>query len=254
MTSVLHPLAELGVIVVAAGRGERLGAGQPKAFITFAGRTLLEHAIHAITALPHPGQLVVVIPESHAPETLSMVDDIVPPGSPWQVSVVPGGRERHESVRFGLAALTDSIRTVLVHDAARPLTPPDVFERVIAEVHRVGNAVIPVVPITDTIKRVVDGTVSETVDRTTLFAAQTPQGFPREILEAAHHSAQSLVSGASPAHDAPTDDAEVVQRAGGVVSTVPGDQRSHKVTTPHDLRMLTAFLDEPPTFAPKDAR
>lgn len=253
MTSALHPLAELGVIVVAAGRGHRLGAEQPKAFIDFAGRTLLEHAIDSVIALPHSGQLVLVIPESHAAETLSMVDALVPPGSPWQVSVVPGGRERHESVRFGLAALADSIRTVLIHDAARPLTPAEVFERVIAEVHRVGHAVIPVIPVTDTIKRIVDGVVTETVDRATLFAAQTPQGFPRALLEAAHQSAQAREA-AAPPNDAPTDDAEVVQRFGGVVSSVAGDQRSHKVTTSHDLRMLTALLSEHPTSTPKVRR
>ena len=231
-----HSLASLGVVLVAAGRGERLGADVPKAFYELHGRTLLEFSTAVITSLPHPGQLVIVAPESHAVEALDIADAVLPEGSLWEVSVVPGGRERHESVRFGLAALGESIDTVLVHDAARPFASAALFERVIAEVHRTGAGVIPALPVVDTLKRVdAAGVVHETVDRSSLVAVQTPQGFPRELLEAAHATAQ--LHG-----ELPTDDAEVVQREGGVVHTVPGEMQAHKLTSPTDLPVLEHFL------------
>lgn len=238
-----HHLAVLGVVIVAAGSGERLGAERPKAFVELGERTLLEHAVRTVVALARPGQLVLVVPESRAAEALEIAESAVPAGSEWQVSVVGGGRERHESVRKGLDALREGIETVLVHDAARPLTPAEVFARVADEVLRTGDAVIPVLPVTDTLKRVdASGVVRSTADRRILVAAQTPQGFPRETLVAAHESAQAREEGASPANDAPTDDAEVVQRFGGTVRTVEGDARSHKLTTPEDLLMLEGLL------------
>jgi len=235
-----HPLPTLGVVVVAAGRGERLGAEAPKAFVELAGRPLLEWALETVAALPIPGQLVLVVPDGQAAAALDIADAMLPAGAPWQLSVVTGGRERHESVRNGLSMLHDSVETVLVHDAARPLAPAGVFERVIAEVRRTGDGVVPVVPVTDTLKRVdASGVVTSTEDRTALSAAQTPQGFPRESLVAAHESAQLReAAGEDPEAEAPTDDAEVLQRFGGRVRTVPGDRLSHKVTHPLDLEML----------------
>lgn len=231
-----HTFASIGIVLVAAGKGERLGADVPKAFYELHGRALLEFSIAVVTSLPHPGQLVIVAPESHAAQALDIVDAVLPEGSHWEVSVVPGGRERHESVRFGLAALNESIDTVLVHDAARPFASAALFERVIAEVRRSGAGVIPALPVADTLKRVdTAGTVHETIDRASLVAVQTPQGFPRELLESAHATAQ--VHG-----DLPTDDAELVQRDGGVVRTVPGEMRAHKLTSPADLPMLEHFL------------
>lgn len=231
-----HTIASVGIVLVAAGRGERLGAMVPKAFFELHGRALLEFSTAVITSLPHPGQLVVVAPESHAAAALDIVDAVLPEGSLWEVSVVPGGRERHESVRFGLAALNESIETVLVHDAARPFATAALFERVIAEVRRTAVGVIPALPVADTLKRVdSDGTVHETIDRSSLVAVQTPQGFPREILESAHATAQ--LHG-----DVPTDDAELVQRNGGTVRTVPGEMRAHKLTSPSDLPVLEHFL------------
>lgn len=255
----LHHVAELGVILVAAGRGERLGASLPKAFVELGGAPLLAHGIRTVTSLPHPGQLVLVVSEGHAGEALALADELVPEGSPWQVSVVPGGRERHESVRFGIEALHDTIKTVLVHDAARPLTPAAVFERVLDRVHQTGEAVVPGVPVADTLKQVDDrGTVISTVDRVSLVAVQTPQGFTREGLAAAHDSAQARAGapGGAGAGDAPTDDAEVVQRFGGTVHVVPGDPLAHKVTTPADLVMLEGTLlhSEANSFAPRSGR
>ncbi|SJN10246.1 2-C-methyl-D-erythritol 4-phosphate cytidylyltransferase [Leucobacter sp. 7(1)] len=233
-----HSLASLGVILVGAGSGTRLGAGIPKAFVELHGRTLIEFGISVVTSLPHSGHLAIVVPESRAAQTLALVDAIVPSGSAWSVSVVGGGRERHESVRFGLDALPDTVDTVLVHDAARPFASAALFERVTAEVQRTGASVVPALPVADTLKRVDDaGVVHETVDRAPLVAVQTPQGFPRELLATAH-AARPDEHAAHP----PTDDAEVVQRAGGQVRTVPGELRAHKLTTPDDLPLLEYFL------------
>ncbi|MBK0419959.1 2-C-methyl-D-erythritol 4-phosphate cytidylyltransferase [Leucobacter sp. CSA1] len=237
-----HPLPSLGVVLVAAGNGERLGAGVPKAFVELDGRSLLEHGIRTILALEHPGQLVVVVPRARAAEALAVSHGLGAGQTRWRVSVVSGGRERHESVRFGLGALHDSVDTVLVHDAARPLAPAELFERVIAEVHRTGDSVIPALPVSDTLKQVDDaGVVHETVDRSSLVAVQTPQGFPRETLVAAHETAQ-LQEDEPGAQAPPTDDGEVVQRAGGTVRTVSGEMRAHKLTAPHDLLLLEALL------------
>lgn len=231
-----HPLPTLGVVLVAAGRGERLGADAPKAFVELHGRALVEFGIAVATSLQHAGCLVVVVPEDRAAQTLDLVDRIVPAEAPWTVTVVPGGRERHESVRFGLDALPESIDTVLVHDAARPFASADLFERVIAEVRGTGDSVVPALPVVDTLKRIdADGIVHETVDRAPLVAVQTPQGFPRETLAAAHATAQLHT-------DPPTDDAEVVQRAGGRVRTVRGEMNAHKLTTPDDLRILDSIM------------
>lgn len=265
-TPAPHALARLGVIVVAAGQGLRLGAGVPKAFTSIGGRTLLEHALRTVLALPGGGQLVLVVPQDRAAESLDLVAESSAEELGWHVAVVAGGRERHESVRFGIEALLPTVDTVLVHDAARPLTPSELFMRVAAEVRRTGAAVVPGVPVADTLKRVTaEGLVQETVPRADLVAVQTPQGFPREMLEAAHLGLQerggvpasdqtladSALSNSSPAKGAPaepshvlllpTDDAEVVQQVGGQVRIVAGELRAHKLTTASDGELLDAL-------------
>ena len=204
----------VAVIVVAAGSGTRLGAGLPKAFVDVAGRSLLEHALAAV---PEAAQLVIVAPESHLAESRALAPRAV---------VVAGGDTRQASVAAGLAVVDAGIRTVLVHDAARAFTPAEVFERVIAAVASTGGGVIPVLPVIDTIKRVDGASVLETIDRSALVQVQTPQGFPREALDAAYRAATAE-------H---TDDASLFAAAGGVVTSVAGDARSHKITTPADLR------------------
>ena len=204
----------VAVIVVAAGSGTRLGAGLPKAFVDVAGRSLLEHALAAV---PEAAQLVIVAPESHLAESRVLAPRAV---------VVAGGDTRQASVAAGLAGVEPGIRTVLVHDAARAFTPAEVFERVIAAVASTGGGVIPVLPVIDTIKRVDGASVLETIDRSALVQVQTPQGFPREALDAAYRAATAE-------H---TDDASLFAAAGGVVTSVAGDARSHKITTPADLR------------------
>ncbi|MEB4613960.1 2-C-methyl-D-erythritol 4-phosphate cytidylyltransferase [Leucobacter sp. M11] len=225
-------LSGLGVVLVAAGSGQRLGAGIPKALTTLGGTTLLEHAVARITRIPEGGHLVVVGPAGHARRVLDLLERAAA-GGHWSLSLIDGGAERHDSVRAGLDALPEGIDVVLVHDAARALTPVDVFERVAAEVRRTGQGVIPGLPVVDTLKRVDDaGQVRGDVARAELLAAQTPQGFPRELLRAGHDRVAGL----------PTDDAAVVQAIGAQVRTVRGDPLAHKVTTPWDVRLLELLL------------
>lgn len=215
MSSATDPV---GVIVVAAGSGTRLERNHPKAFVPVAGMTILERAVRGV---PEVAQLVVVAPEAHVAEARDIVAS-----ADRVATVVPGGATRQGSVAAGLAALDAGIRIVLVHDAARALTPGAVFDRVIGEVAATGHGVIPVLPVSDTIKRVDGVAVLETVDRAHLAAVQTPQGFRRDELERAYALADRD-------H---TDDAGLVALAGGAVVTVVGDALGFKITTPADLR------------------
>lgn len=207
----------LGVVVVAAGAGTRLGAGVPKAFATVAGVTILERALAPLAAIAEPVHVVVVAPQSH----LDLARTLAP-----QATVVVGADTRQGSVAAGLAALEPGVRIVLVHDAARALTPAAQFERVAAAVRATGAGVIPSLPVSDTIKRVVDAAVLETVDRSTLVIAQTPQGFARAELDAAYAAATGEY----------TDDAALFAAAGHAVVTVAGDPRAFKIATPADVR------------------
>jgi 2-C-methyl-D-erythritol 4-phosphate cytidylyltransferase len=212
----------VGVVVVAAGSGSRLGAGVPKAFVALAGRPLLAWALDAVRAVSGLASIVVVAPAGMAdPGAPEWAGVELPPGA----RVVAGGAERSASVAAGLAALDPACDVVLVHDAARCLTPATVFDRVVAAV-RAGHAgVVPGVPVVDTVKAVdPDGLVTATPERATLRAVQTPQGFRREVLEEAH-------AGGADA----TDDAGLVEALGHRVLVVEGDVRAFKVTTALDL-------------------
>jgi 2-C-methyl-D-erythritol 4-phosphate cytidylyltransferase len=221
----------VGVVVVAAGSGTRLGAERPKAFVELAGVTILEHALRGVLAA-RPGEVVVVVPRELVDEARSIVAGLDLSGA--RAVVVPGGAKRSESVSAGLAALSDRVERVLVHDAARCLTPVAVFERVLAALAAGVAGAVPGVAVVDTVK-VVDagGLIVDTPLRESLRAVQTPQGFVRSVLTAAH------AAGA-----AATDDAALVEALGHDVLVVEGDHRALKVTTPDDLaraeRLLTA--------------
>ena len=192
--------------------------------------TILEHAVRGVLAAS-VDELVVVVPAELVSEASRLVTPLRPEGV--EVSVVAGGAERTDSVAAGLAALTAAIDVVLVHDAARCLTPVEVFERVIAAVADGAKGAIPGVPVVDTIKVVDDaGQILATPAREGLRAVQTPQGFDRAVLEQAH------AAGA-----AATDDAALVEALGHAVLVVAGDPRALKITTPADLahaeRLLT---------------
>jgi 2-C-methyl-D-erythritol 4-phosphate cytidylyltransferase len=206
-------------IVAAAGSGLRLGADLPKALVPLAGRPLVCWAVDTLRA-GGVAQVVVAVP---AAERAAFAAVLAP-----DVVVVDGGATRTASVRAGLAATDADAGAVLVHDAARPLTPPDVVARVLAALTDGARAVVPVLPVADTVVLVdADGVVTGAVPRAPLRRVQTPQGFDRAALVAAY---AALEDGAEL-----TDDASVVRAAGIPVATVAGDERAAKVTVAHDL-------------------
>jgi 2-C-methyl-D-erythritol 4-phosphate cytidylyltransferase len=216
----------VGVVVPAAGAGTRLGPGRPKALRELAGEPLLVHAVRRLRACPSVGPVVVAAPAA-------LVEEVVALLAAYDVAVVPGGEERQDSVRAALAALPAEVELVLVHDAARALVPVEVVEAVVAALRAGAQAVVPVVAVADTVKRVgVAGEVLATVPRDDLRAVQTPQGFARRVLEAAHRSAHAPL----------TDDAGLVEAAGVAVQTVPGSAEAFKVTTALDLLLAEALL------------
>src|SRR4051812_31925285 len=204
------------VIVAAAGRGERLRAGAPKALVRVGGMTLLQHAVSAVETAD-VDLVVVTAPSDRVSEFTALVPT---------AHVVAGGETRQDSVRLALAALPGEVDVVLVHDAARALVPADMVTRVLAAVRAGADAVVPVLPLPDTVKEVgAGGVVLRTIDRSSLRAVQTPQGFRRDVLERAH---------ASGGTDA-TDDASLVEAIGVIVTTVEGSAEALKVTTQFDL-------------------
>jgi 2-C-methyl-D-erythritol 4-phosphate cytidylyltransferase len=219
----------VAAVLVAAGSGERLGYGMPKALVSLAGRTILDRAIEAFAGHPELAELVVAAPAG-AVETIAST---VAAGCRLPCAVVAGGASRTESVRRGLAALGDRPEFVLVHDAARPLVPARLISDVVAALRNGADAVIPVLPVADTVKRVADDLVLATVDRTELRRVQTPQGFRTAILRAAYAAAPELVA---------TDDAGVVEAHGVKVRTVAGDEAAFKITTPYDLRLAELLV------------
>ncbi len=209
----------------AAGLGVRLGPGEPKALRELAGEPLLVHAVRMLRSAPSIGPVVVAAP---APD-VEAVSRLL---AAYDVVVVPGGSDRQASVRSALAALEPGIELVLVHDAARCLTPRQVIEAVVAALRAGADAVVPVLPIVDTVKHVDGVRVLGTVDRGALRAVQTPQGFRRQVLESAHAAGRS----------AATDDAGLVEALGGRVTTVPGNDEAFKITRPLDLLLAEAVL------------
>jgi 2-C-methyl-D-erythritol 4-phosphate cytidylyltransferase len=217
-------------VLVAAGRGERMGAGRPKAFVSLSGRPLLLRAAEAFEAAPEVDAIVAVVPANDQREARDLL-------APMRkvTAVVAGGATRQDSVRAGLAALPagfDGI--VLVHDAARALIEPTLISSVVRAAAEAGAA-IPVLPLVDTVKRVRDSAVVETLDRSELAAAQTPQGVRRALLEEALDRAAS--DGVTV-----TDEAMAVERLGRRVAAVVGSPRNLKITTPHDLRWAELLL------------
>ena len=231
MSGDLH--VSTAVIVVAAGSGTRLGADLPKAFVDLAGQTLLERSLRSIILLPYPVQVVVVAPADFVADSIAIAHKVAP-GLEALVSVVTGGATRHDSVAQGLAAVQASIQNVLVHDAARALTPTALFADVDMAVQATGAGIVPALPVVDSLKQVdVTGGVLGIADRDQLRAAQTPQGFPRAELDAAYAAAGSSDY---------TDDAAVFAANGGAVTTIPGDEIAFKITTAWDLNRAHQVL------------
>ncbi|CCH21780.1 2-C-methyl-D-erythritol 4-phosphate cytidylyltransferase [Micromonospora lupini] len=227
MTAQLNPRGDVAVLVPAAGAGVRLGPGRPKALRLLAGEPLLVHAVRRLAAAASVHTIVVAAPAAE----VAGVRELLAPVAP--VIVVPGGAERQASVAAALAAVPAGPTIILVHDAARALTPPELVESVAAAVRDGRAAVIPVLPVVDTIKEVdADEVVLGTVDRAALRAVQTPQGFRRSVLTAAHAAAG----------DPLTDDAGLVEKQGVAVSCVPGSEYALKITRPFDLALAEHLL------------
>lgn len=218
-------------LIVAAGRGERLGSGRPKALVPLCGRPMLQWSVAALQAVAAVTEIVVALPadELHS--------------APEGTVAVSGGLQRSHSVRNALAACAGG-DPVIVHDAARPLATSRLFERALDELarHPEAAAVIAAAPVADTIKEVSgDGaTVARTLDRSKLWAVQTPQVFRRAALE------HALVSASDEELGRATDDAWLVERAGGAVRILGSDPGNMKITTPEDLRVAELLLAERP--------
>jgi 2-C-methyl-D-erythritol 4-phosphate cytidylyltransferase len=215
---------DVGVVIVAAGKGARTGSSELKQFRWVAGKPMLLHSVQAFHDRADVALVVCVLPREHAGD---------PPAWLFQCDVErllisTGGRERSDSVANGIEDLPPECEIVVVHDAARPLVPATVIESVIAEARR-GNGAVPALPVADTLKRVTEsGSVTDTVPRDGLWRAQTPQAFPRAMIERAYtHARANRVTA--------TDDAALCELLGLPVVIVPGSERSMKITTETDF-------------------
>jgi 2-C-methyl-D-erythritol 4-phosphate cytidylyltransferase len=210
-------------ILVAAGRGERMGAERPKAFLPVGGQPMLLRAARAFEATAAVDSIVAVVPEGEIGAASAMLAEL---GK--LIGVVAGGARRQDSVLEGMKqAPADFDGIVLVHDAARPFVEPETIDAVIVAAREHGAA-LPVLPVADTVKRVSGGRVVETLDRSDLAGAQTPQGFRFSLLARAYEAAfRERV--------ALTDEAMAVEHIGGAIAAVQGSPRNRKLTTPEDL-------------------
>jgi 2-C-methyl-D-erythritol 4-phosphate cytidylyltransferase len=222
--------ADVGVVIVAAGSGSRTGSSELKQFRWVAGKPMLLHSVQQFQARRDVAMVVTVLPRGYAGDP--------PPWllqSDWERLLISvGGATRGDSVRHGLEDLPPEAQIVVVHDAARPLVPDDVLERVIASA-RAGTSAVAALPVVDTLKRVDEqGRIVETVERAQLWRAQTPQAFPREVIVEVHRRAEQ--DGVSA-----TDDAALCERYGFPVVVVPGSERGMKITTEEDFARAEAL-------------
>ena len=221
--------------MVAAGAGARLGAAEPKAFVPLAGSPIVRWAMDQALACPDVDRVIVMVPG----ELVARAQGLIGDRERHRVQVVPGGAERANSVRRGLAHLTEHDGVVLVHDAARCLPPPSLFSDVVRAIRAGHGAVVPGLAVADTIKEVDEaGKVVSTLDRSRLRAIQTPQGFVTEILVHAHAEHQARGHLGTPV----TDDAGLVEASGAPVLVIPGHPLAEKITTARDLLVAEATV------------
>jgi 2-C-methyl-D-erythritol 4-phosphate cytidylyltransferase len=215
-------------VLVAAGRGERLGEDRPKAFVRLGGLPMLAEPLRRLDESDWIDAVVVVAPPDWEEPAILLAEEV---GASKVTACVTGGESRTASVRAGIAEVPGDVDVILVHDAARPLLPDEVIGRLLAALAGGCDGVVPVLPVTDTVKRVRDGVVDETLRRDDLVSVQTPQAFAAPALRAA------LESGADG-----SDCASLVEANGGRIRTVAGDERLLKVTTRADLDRVAAWL------------
>ena len=216
-------------VLVAAGRGERLGGDRPKAFAPLQGRPLLAESLRRLEASDWIDAIVVVAPEGWEEPSILVAEEL---GCGKVTATVTGGATRAESVRLGVAEADGEAVATVVHDAARPLLPEEVIERVLEALGGGWDGAVPGVPVADTIKRIEGDRVVETLLRSELVAVQTPQAFAAPVLRAALGGEIGTAS----------DCASLVEARGGRVTVVPGDLRLLKVTTPEDLALVESWL------------
>lgn len=227
MTVHFDQRGDVAVLVPAAGAGLRLGPGIPKALRKLGQDPLLVHAVRRMRAARCVGCVIIAAPPSDVDAVRALLAPVA------EVTVVPGGPSRQESVARALAVVPNGFDIVLVHDAARALAPPSLVDDVAEAVRGGHDAVIPVLPVVDTVKVVnADGYVERTVDRSALRAVQTPQGFRRAVLAKAHAAGG----------DRATDDAGLVERLGVAVRCIPGSELAIKITRPADLAVAELLL------------
>jgi 2-C-methyl-D-erythritol 4-phosphate cytidylyltransferase len=215
-------------VLVAAGRGDRLGADRPKAFANLAGRPLLAESLERLEGSDWVEAVVLVAPAEWEEPSILLAEEL---GAGKVHAAVTGGETRADSVRAGVAEVPEDVAVLVVHDAARPLLPEAVLERVVTAVGEGWEGAVPALPLDDTVKRAEGEAVAETVDRTGLYAVQTPQAFLADALRRA-------LAGAVDA----TDCAGLVEASGGRVRLVEGDRRLLKVTSPADLDFVETLL------------
>jgi 2-C-methyl-D-erythritol 4-phosphate cytidylyltransferase len=218
-------------VLAAAGRGERLDVDRPKAFAPLRGRPLLAESLERLEASGWVESIVVVAPAGWEEPVILLAEEL---GCGKVVASVAGGETRAESVRIGVAEVDHDASVILVHDAARPLLPDEVVERLLVALNEGWDGAVPVLPVVDTVKRVEDGAVVETLPRAELVTVQTPQAFVASVLRAALASNSLLQA---------TDCASLVEAQGGRIKVVEGDLRLKKVTTAEDLALVGSWLD-----------
>jgi 2-C-methyl-D-erythritol 4-phosphate cytidylyltransferase len=218
-------------VLAAAGRGERLGSDRPKAFARLGGRPLLAESLERLESSEWIDAIVIAAPPDWEEPSILVAEEIA---ATKVSSAVTGGASRSESVRLALADVPEDAAVVLVHDAARPLLPEEVIERVLAPLSEGWDGVVPALPLADTVKRVESDRVVETLARDDLVAVQTPQAFLADVLR------RAVAGDVSEA----TDCASLVEASGGRVKWVEGDPRLLKVTDADDLVLVENWLGQ----------
>jgi 2-C-methyl-D-erythritol 4-phosphate cytidylyltransferase len=223
------------VIIVGAGQGRRMGALEPKVFLTLGPRPVLAHAVGAFTALAEISGVVLVVPAGAENRARAACRDL--PGAEKIRAILPGGEHRQDSVRAGLRSLPSAAETILVHDGARPFISSELILRVVAAARQVGAAV-PGLAVADTLKETnSERRVVRTLGRTAVVAVQTPQGFQRDVLLRAYAWAAANPVSA-------TDDAGLVEASGGPVAVVAGEPENFKLTTPWDFSLAEMLWEQ----------
>ncbi len=232
-------MSTIYAIVPAAGRGVRMGKDRPKQFLEVSSKPILLHTLQALSKADFLSGIILAVPRDYMSEAERLAEEcVLPSKGDFRIRVVAGGAERQDSVYNALMALPEDCEWVLIHDGVRPMVTSELLEKTLAAARKTGAA-IAAVPATDTVKRVSQGRVVETLSRDSIWMVQTPQGFRKRDLLAAYEEARKRGWSA-------TDDAGLMERLGAPVEVIEGDRFNIKVTTPEDLRIAELFLNERP--------